>query len=198
MDGGFAKRLIGSGRAAGVAPRVRQDGTVLFLGLALLLAITAGALSAAQTTTMELRMSRNSHDAALAFHAADAALAEAERWLDVNGDPTDRRVYGTGARYGELAPWRDESVWASHGQWLRSDLPGVAEAPRSLIERVTTYETDVEPPSGIFVDVFRVTARGVGSWPTSVVQLQSTYARTRDGSRADVPTGRLSWVELES
>ena len=143
-------------------------------------------------------MSRNSHDAALALHAADAALASAEAWLDVNGDPNDPRLYGTRTRYGDAAAWRDETVWATRGQALRPPFANVAEPPRFLIEWVTTYETEVEPPSGIYVDVFRITARGIGSQPTTVVQLQSTYARTRDGGPADVRTGRLSWVELES
>ena len=187
MDGGVAKRLIGAGRT-------RQDGTVLFLGLALLLAITAGALSAAQTTSLELRMSRNSHDAGLAFHAADAALAEAVAWLERAGDRADPRVHGAGGNYGTAPAWQDPAAWNAHGRALGTPLPGVVEPPRSLIEWVTTYETEIEPPSGIFVDVFRITAWGVGRHPMTVVRLQSTYAITRDG----VDTRRLSWVELES
>ena len=42
----------------------QQRGIVLFVSLALLTVLTVGALAAAQTTTLELRMARNQHDAA--------------------------------------------------------------------------------------------------------------------------------------
>ena len=193
MDRGVAKRLTRRGAPPGALGPAVQCGTVLFLGLALLLAITACVLSAAQTTSLELRMSRNSHDAALSFRAADAALAEAEAWLEANGD-ADARVYARGRRYGEVAAWRDRTVWAGHGH-TGVRLPGGVDAPRHLIERVTTYQrAGVESRPGPLVDVFRVTATAVGSSRATVVRLQATYARTRD----DGVIRRLSWVELES
>ena len=181
MDRGVAKRLTGREPSA-------QRGTVLFLGLALLLAITAGVLAAAQTTSLELRMSRNSHEAALALRAADAALAEAAAWLQSDGDPADARVYAGGTRYGAVEAWRDQTVWTSHGQTAQTPLPGVVEAPRFLIERVAM----VESPPGTRVDVFRVTVTGVGGNRATVVRLQATYARTYSGGGIR----RLSWVEL--
>lgn len=190
MDRGVAKRLTGRAAPCGAQGRACQDGAVLFLGLALLLAITAGALSAAQTTSLELRMSRSSHDAALAFRAADAAVAEAEAWLEATGDPTDARVYAGGTRYGEVEAWRDPTVWAAHGQTAGTSLPGLVDAPRFLIEWVTAYQ----PLAGVHVDVFRVTVTGVGSNRATMVRLQATYARTRASSGVR----RLSWVEMES
>ena len=190
MDRGVAKRLTGRRASFGPQPRVGQDGAVLFLGLALLLAITAGALSAAQTTSLELRMSRNSHDAALALRAADAALAEAEVWLESDGDPADARVYAGGTRYGEVVAWRDPTIWSAHGRTAGTPLPGLVEPPRYLIERVTTYES----PPGNHVDVFRVTVTGAGSNRATAVRLQATYAR----ARASGGVRRLSWVELAS
>ena len=190
MDRSVAKRLTGRGASFGPQRRGDQGGAVLFLGLALLLAITAGALSAAQTTSLELRMSRNSHDAALALRAADGALAEAEAWLEATGDPADARVYAGGTRYGEVEAWRDPAVWFAHGQTAGTPLPGLVGPPRFLIEWVTTYESQ----PGIHVDVFRVTVTGVGSNQATVVRLQATYARTRAGGGIR----RLSWVELAS
>ena len=196
MDRGVAKRLMRHGLLRGVRMPTAQGGAVLFLGLALLLAIMAGALSAAQTTSLELRMSRNSRDAALAFQAADAALAEAEAWLAAGGDATDPRVYPRRTRYGMAQAWRDQAAWASHGRTAATPLPGVFEAPRFLIELVTTYDTGIGTPTGTLVDVFRVTATGVGSRPGTVARLQSTFARMRGASTG--VTTRLSWVELES
>lgn len=190
MDRGVAKRLTERAASCGAPVRPCQRGAVLFLGLALLLAITAGALSAAQTTSLELRMSRNSHDAALALRAADAALAEAEAWLEATGDPADARVYAGGTRYGEVEAWREASVWTVHGQTAGTPLPGVVDAPRYLIEWVTAYQS----LGGVHIDVFRVTVTGVGSNRATAARLQATYARTR----ASGGIRRLSWVELES
>lgn len=191
MDGGVAKRLTRRGVFPGAGTRRFQRGAVLFLGLALLMAITAGALSAAQTTSLELRMSRNSHDAALAFHAADAALAEAGAWIAGGGDATDARVYPQGTPYGTVPAWQDQAAWDTHGQIAATSVAGVADAPRFLIEWVTTYDTGTPTTPGPLVDVFRVTSTGTGSSSATVVRLQSTFARTRDSA-----TSRLSWVEL--
>ncbi|MDE0660629.1 MAG: pilus assembly protein [Gammaproteobacteria bacterium] len=195
MDSGVAKHVTRRGLFRCTCTRTAQGGAVLFLGLALLLAITAGALSAAQTTSLELLMSRSSHDAALAFHAADAALAEAEAWLGAGGDATDPQVYPRGRPYGMVSAWRDQTAWTTYGQTAATPLRGVFEAPRFLIEWVTTYDTGIDAPTGTLVDVFRVTATGVGSRPATVVRLQSTLARTRGAPDAAVT--RLSWVELE-
>ena len=193
MDRGVAKRLTRRGVFPGVRARGLQGGGVLFLGLALLLAITAGALSAAQTTSLELRMSRNSQDAALAFQAADAVLAQAEAWLEAGGGATDQRVQPRGTRDGAAPAWRDQAVWTRYGQDSGTHFPGVVDIPRFLIEWVTTYDAGTPTTPGSLVDVFRVTAIGVGSSPATVVRLQGTYARTRGAG-----TSRLSWVELES
>ncbi len=195
MDRSPAKRLTGHGPAFGVR-RVRfsarqERGTVLFLGLALLLAITAGALSGAQTTLLELRMARNGQDAARAFHAADAALAEAEARLrgGGHGDAVP------GARFGETPAWRDPAAWETFARNAQTPLPDVAHAPRVLIERVASW-ADPETPGAPATDVFRITARAVGSGRSTVALLQSTYAV---GPEGDCPTcsGRLGWIELE-
>ena len=131
MDGGVAERLTGPGPVVGPVSRTGQDGTVLFLGLALLLAITAAALSAAQTTSLELRMSRNSHDAALAFHAADAALAEAESTTAIR--PTrgsTRRVRPTArSRRGRTRPPGARTAkWFGHPCRTWSSVPAISSS----------------------------------------------------------------------
>ena len=49
----------------------RQRGIALFISLVLLLVLTIAGVSAVQTTTMEERMARNSHDSLIAFQAAE-------------------------------------------------------------------------------------------------------------------------------
>ena len=168
---------------------------VLFLGLALLLAIAAGGLSGAYTTTLELRMSRNSHDMIVAFQAAEAALVEAEAWIEVNGDPTGSQAdLNPSPVYGEVAGWRSRSSWTTYGRTAQTSLPGVAESPRVLVERLTTLGDGAVPPEPL-VDVFRITAVGFGFSRNTTMWLQSTYARARDPADRAL-TGRLSWIEL--
>ena len=191
---------------AGSTGRPAQ-GSILFLGLALLLAIAATALAAAYTTTLELRMARYTQDAAQALHAAEAALAETRAWLDVNdGDPSGRFTRDgrnglyTSVRYGEREPWRERAAWSEHGRVAGTGVPGIAEQPRVLVEWIAAFEdagTPAKPEPLVTIDLFRITVRSTGASPTTVVRLQGTHARIRDGGGARrQATGRLSWVEL--
>ena len=187
-------------RASHGSPR-RQRGIVLFVCLALLTVLTVGGLAAAQTTTLELRMARNQHDAASALHAAEFALLAAEAWLQTTAtDPTALfAVPGNGlyraAGYGEPAPWRDASAW--HTARAVGALPNGATPPRYLVEWLGT-RTDTGTPSApqppLAIDIFRITARGSGERASAT--LQSTYGRARGAAGPRALTGRLSWVEV--
>lgn len=181
--------------------RRRPRGFVLVVALGLLLALTVGALVAARTTTLELRMARNATDAVRAFHAAEAGLVDAERWLVRNGgDPAATfSAAGTGGLaispvYGGPPPWRRSEVW-TESRVPASLVPGVDRQPRYIIEWLTTL-TDTGPEDNplppVTMDVFGVTARGSGATADVTVTLQSTFGRATDGSRAR----RLSWTEL--
>lgn len=145
---------------------------VLLVSLGLLLSLTLAAVSAAQTTVLELRMARNGRDAALAFHAAEAALADAERAImtgAVHASPP--RAYG------------ERSRWQGH------DWPDSQSA--YLVEVVATIGA---PPAGD-IAVFRITARGRGPGG-AVAWLQTTYGRAIAPGADPRMTGRLSWVAL--
>ena len=181
----------------------QQRGIVLFVSLALLTVLTVGALAAAQTTTLELRMARNQHDAARALHAAEHALLAAEAWLQTAAtDPAALfAVSGNGlyraAGYGETAHWRDASAWATAR--TVSPLSNGATPPRYLVEWLGTH-IDTGTPSArlppLAIDIFRITARGSGERASAT--LQSTYGRARGNLGPRALTGRLSWVEVRS
>ena len=144
---------------------------VLLVSLGLLLALTLAAVSAAQTTVLELRMARNGRDATLAFHAAEAALSEAEVAIMAGTvSPLPPPAYGA-------AP-----PWQSH-DWPDADSAYVVEAVATVGE-----------PSGE-VAVFRVTARGRGPG-SAVAWLQTTYGQANAPGANPRMTGRLSWVAL--
>lgn len=182
----------------------RARGIVLFASLALLLALGIGAMGAAQTALLESRMARNQQDAAVAFHAAESALDQAERWLLANAsDPaTLFAANGAGfhrdAAYHEEEPWRDPGIWRSDGSLPFGEAPEGARAPpRAVFEWLASYVDTGNPSQPLppaTIDVFRVTARGFGA--NAAATLQTTYARVRSGDPRNV-SGRLSWTALD-
>ena len=181
------------------SPRLAR-GNVLFICLALLLALAVGGMAVAQTATLELRMARAEREAALAFHAAEAALDEAEAWVEANAtDPSALFVDGGGLYappgYGEPAPWLDSNVWAAENSRAATTPPSMSVDARYIVEWLATLidrGTASDPLPATTIDVFRITAHTVGNTPAT---LQTTYARTRSGSPRAL-AGRLSWVDL--
>ncbi len=175
---------------------VRQRGVALFISLVLLLVLTIIGVSAVQTTSLEERMSRNTRDVALAFQAAESSLRDAEAFLDTvvsTVDFVDSGANGlwTVAPMNQPARWSDGTIWASDARSVTAPtgINGVAEQPRYIIEHVASilreenaYQLS-DPYGGLSADrieVFRVTARGVGGTTAARVMLQSTYGRILD------------------
>ena len=174
-------------------------GIVLFMGLALLLVLSVGALATAQTTTLELRMARNTLAAEQALLAAEAALGEAERWLATHADnPVRAFALPGGGRfrapvYGQPTLWQQTTVW-NNAPTIAGQLPLAREPPRYLIEWIASFTdvgTPTQPLPPATVDVYRITAQGGGG----AVLVQATFARVRGGGSRRF-TGRLSWVRL--
>lgn len=191
------KRLL---RLAG--PR-QARGIVLLVSLALLTVLTLAALAAAQTTLLELAMARNDEDALRAFLAADGALAEAEIWLRGNArDPASLfTAGGADGLFAAPAYGATNSATASllaGGGRAAGAPPHVAAPPRYVVEWLRSHTdsgTPLRPLPPATVDLYRVTARGVGA-SGAAVMLQTTYGQTRDGGTARALTGRLSWAQV--
>ena len=178
-------------------------GVALLVALALLTVLTLAALAAAQTTVLELAMARNDEDALRAFLAAESALGEAEAWLRANArDPASLfNAAGAGGLFGALAYGATPPVprnTPGDGSQPATPPPGVREPPRYVIEWLgarTDIGTATRPLPPATVDLYRVTARGVGASAATVV-LQCTYGQTRDGGTTRALTGRLSWAQI--
>ena len=194
---GFPRRL-GAARKPDPAGRIRpgvdarQRGMALFVCLALLLVLGIAGSSAVRTTILEERMARNAGDALLAFQAAEAALREGEELLagGVAGIEffTDEGNDGlwTPARPGEAERWTIPGIWdpgSSRSRSVRNHLDLVAEQPRFIVERIATLRSTANAhlieESGIEVEerveIFRVTARGVGRTANARALVQSTF-----------------------
>ncbi len=165
----------------------RQSGSVLVVGLIILLALTLLGIAGMQTTTMEERMAGNTRNRDLAFQAAEAALREGESFLQAAFLPPFENSNGL-YQYPDPASV-EEPLWKSidwsaeaddHIEYAE-DIEGVAQNPRYIIEELPPK---AEPGSSLAADepvseskLYRVTARAVGGTEKAVVILQTTYRR---------------------
>lgn len=169
----------------------RSRGVALFISLVLLLVLTIIGVSAVQTTTLETRMARNEHDRLLAFQAAESALRDAEAFLDtvITTDIfSDGGAAGlwTVSDLGQPDRW-EQAVWAAGTSVTApTDVDGVSEPPRYIIEHVASVIREenayqIEDPyaanAADRIEMFRITARGVGGSANAQVLLQTTFGR---------------------
>ncbi|MCZ6617136.1 MAG: PilX N-terminal domain-containing pilus assembly protein [Gammaproteobacteria bacterium] len=168
---------------------------VLFISLVMLLILTILGVSAVQTTILDVRMARNDHDSLLAFQSAESALRDAEDFLDgvtsiVDFTNTGNNGLWTVADLGDPARWDVANVWTGANSVVAATVvAGVAEQPRFIIEHAASViRADnaylIEDPYASSatdrIEIFRVTARGVGGSANSRVLLQSAYGRILD------------------
>ena len=88
----------------------QQQGVALFISLVLLLVLTIIGVSSVQTTSLEVRMTRNAHDSTLAFQAAESALRDAEEQLDGLVNTVDFTDAGNNGLY-NVADLGDTEHW---------------------------------------------------------------------------------------
>jgi type IV pilus assembly protein PilX len=173
----------------------RSRGIALFISLVLLLVLTIIGVSSVQTTTLETRMARNEHDTLLAFQSAESALRDAETFLQgvvTTAIFTDAGGGGlwTVADLGDPNRWEAAGLWGGGNSVVApTGVDGVDEPPRYIIEHVASvireenaYQID-DPYAASAADrieIFRVTARGVGGSANAQVLLQTTFGRILD------------------
>jgi type IV pilus assembly protein PilX len=175
----------------------KNRGVALFISLVLLLVLTIIGVSAVQTSTLETRMARNEHDTLLAFQAAESALRDGENLLETLTS-TDGFTDAGGNGLWTVAELDQVNRWETAGVWERSSSTSVAapttvgvvkERPRYLIEHIASvvreenaYQIN-DPYSATAADrieIFRITAHGVGGSTNARVVLQTTYGRILD------------------
>jgi len=170
----------------------RQRGVALFISLVLLLVLTIIGVSAVQTTSLEERMARNTHDSVLAFQSAEVALREAENFLQNNVNSTalftaaGNNGLWKAANYGLTDRWNQAGVWTGANSVVAATaVQNVAQQPRYIIEWVASVQRSENPSlmnssyAALFdrIEVFRITARGVGGSQNARVMLQSTFGK---------------------
>ena len=168
----------------------RQRGVALFLALVLLLVLTIIGVSSVQSTSLELRMSRNEHDTMLAFQSAESALRDAETAIEALANTAGFAPNGANGLYLSTniddAAWQEANVWTGGNSVVApTNINGVAAGGRYIIEHTgqvlimdNSHQIDGRN-DGVLdrIDMFRITARGVGGTVNSRVMLQTTYGR---------------------
>ncbi len=169
--------------------RGRQRGTALIIALIFLVILTLLGITAMQTTVLQERMAGGYGDRQLAFEAAEAALIDAEDYLNQAAiGPFDGTVPGLYEE--DLEEEQDEDEprwqrvdWENSGEVRTYDGFGddVAEDPAYIIEEVTAVVQDspsLASDEAMATDeTYRVTARATGASSDSVVMLQMEFRR---------------------
>ncbi len=157
----------------------RQNGSVLIVGLIMLLVITLISLAAIQSTTLQERMAGNMRDRNQAFQAAEMALRQGETLV------APGTAIGTGNGWfditGTKAPGNlvDYAVWEIAGNVMDFGVVyGSAVNPKYMVERQPnlsgpSLEAGVEKT----LEVFKVSSVGIGGSTDAVVVLQSSFKR---------------------
>jgi type IV pilus assembly protein PilX len=165
----------------------RERGAALIVALLFLVILAMLGVSSMTGTTLEERMSGNARDQNIAMQAAEAALRDAES--DLTGSAAARIAVAnfvaacTAALCTEgalLANLDDPLKSAFYGQFTgQLALQGSSQQPRYMLELLIAVPPQVPaPPVGQSVRNFRVTAKGYGKNPNTIVILQTVFNMT--------------------
>lgn len=173
-----------------------QCGTTLVVSLIMLLLMTLIGTTAIRNTVLEERLSGNLMDQAIAFQAAEAALRDAERLMELAVLP---EFTGSGGLLpkgmaktdpGNKTTWLGHD-WANNSRAYSKDLEGVPARPRYVVEEVEynipagkggvdgneSLEFTTGTGGETKLIMYRITARGTGLSDSSSVFLQVLYRR---------------------
>jgi len=174
-------------------PITQQRGSALVVSLSILLILTILGVSAMRTTSLEEKMAGNARDTQVAFEAAEAAMRQAETYLNTIANLNDFVAAGTGGYYTSKGAgpeaWTVETNWtnaARHNSVIGYNTAQVGAAPKYIIQMVDSNLTLDETPEqgGGYngppireIGVFQITTRGTGISPNSRAVIQSFFGR---------------------
>lgn len=174
-----------------------QKGAALAVSLIILMVLTMVGITGMQTTTMEEKMAGNNRDYNLAFQAAEAALRNAEAYVE--GLVTAVEFNSATLNDGLLSEtesdpdYFNKNVWNSNGYNIGTKQPTDLVSslyglqPKYIVKYVAENDPDSnarlniggygEKLAGAQITVFRITARGTGGTNNSQVLLQTHYGK---------------------
>lgn len=161
----------------------RQSGTVLIIGLIMLVIVTMIGLASMQTTTQQERMAGNLGDRNAALQYAEGALREGE--AELRTGLANYAVSLTVGRYdveSNPAPDPLTDLWTNNrtnATALSVSYSATQVQPFYRLEKQPniTFSASIEAGSRKDLEVFEVTARSSTVRNDTIVILQSTYTR---------------------
>jgi type IV pilus assembly protein PilX len=173
----------------------KQTGAVLVISLIILLLLTIIGVTGMQTTSLEERMAGNMRDKSLAFESAEAALRDAETFMETvftlgafNADGSDGYYDNSIRDIWTAVDWDGSNVGNTNkAVTAASAIPGV-EPGKYVIQYIAdSKEEDItgginlnnigQGTGGGNTSIFRITARGTGASGKAAVVLQTLYGR---------------------
>lgn len=163
-----------------------QAGMSLIMGLLFLALLSLLGLAGMSVSSLEERMASNTQDRTLAFNAAETSLRDCEMVLQGASLPVFNGTNGMyqPAALGATPVWKSINWTAANTTRVHATTPtGAAAAPRCIIEELPALPNSGGNDSLAAgrplpdVGMYRITARGVGAKPGTVVVLQSTFIR---------------------
>lgn len=177
-------------------PNIKQQGSVLILSLMILLVLTIIGVSSMSSSSLQEKMSGNFRDRELAFQAAEAALADGERFARTNivtvgafSDTGNNGLYTTYNGPTSNNAFNLTTWWTGTKSKVFSGTPidEVRTQPRFTIEyreeigasdgTSIVVENHGETQGGGTITSFKVTARGTGQSNKTQVILQSDFGK---------------------
>ncbi len=164
-----------------------QQGVALIFALIVLLVLAMISTTALHISMMQEKMSSNMRDQETSFHAAEAALKEAENWiLNLGAEPdpvTSCVAYPCVILYDPQRYAQDNNAawWDANSASLSGGLlAGTIKQPQFYIEYLRFVpDSSMQIGTGTLTGkhYYRVTARGTGNSADAVVVLRATVAR---------------------
>ncbi|KAA3650042.1 MAG: pilus assembly protein PilX [Proteobacteria bacterium] len=164
-----------------------QRGAALIVSLIVLLVLTMLGLTAIQNSSLQARMATSMVDRSIAFEAAEAALRDAQNWLDaqvvkpVGGTSGRPDVWASGdaivMAVGKDAEAWTSADWAGHARSYSKTLSGAVELPRYVIEELQFVPDSLEVGTTTGIWYYRVTARGLGGTGNAEALLQASLRK---------------------
>lgn len=163
-----------------------QKGTILVVGMLLLVILTIVGIAALNSTMISEKLTQNLRDTTAAFGAAESALGAGELWLqNQTSVPTAVTTCNTPPcavwAFGQLGNvyQQGSSWWSSQGTTYPGTINTVAAQPQYVIEQYSFIPAELSPDAlsaGRGYYYYRITAQGVGITTNSVAYVQSIYA----------------------
>lgn len=163
----------------------KQSGTVLIIGVVMLLVLSVLVVAGSKTTMLQQKMTNNFRDKEFAFQAAETAIRTGERYLNDATRANINAMVFDGSQgfhsYDLDRSVKNESDWSGlNARNSEQGLNHVKGTPVYIIENIIGIQPpggSLQSPQAKVSSYFRVTSKGKGGTDDSLVVLQTIYKK---------------------